>query len=425
MRSARKWLVLVSVLAVVAAACGDDGDGDGGGGGGGETGGGGIEPSVTFSEIGEGEGALELIAWHGYTEDGTTEGYEDYDWITPFEADTGCDVNVTYADTSDEMVTLMRQGGGSVYDGVSASGDASNRLIAGGDVGAVDTSLFPEFANVIAPLNPDGGTNNSHYVVDGNVYGTPYMYGPNFLMYNTEVVSPAPTSWADTFEAESPYAGSITAYDSPIFIADAAMYLMATNPDLGITDPYELDQAQFDATVDLLKTQAGIIGSYWALYTDEIDGFVDGSMVIGTAWPVNFSYAELDAPVDAAEPSEGMTGWADTWMISANAPHPNCMLQWMDWTMQADVQAEVGVYYGAAGSNVNSCDAIKTFLNDAYPGEGYDVLVDTLRYSNCGDAAFLDSLYLWKTPQVDCGDGRGEVCIDYSQWTQAWTEIRG
>jgi len=419
MRSARKWLVLVSVLAVVAAACGDDG-----GGGEGDTGGSTIEPAITYSEIGEGEGALELIAWHGYTEDGTTEGYEDYDWVTPFEDATGCQTNVTYADSSDEMVTLMRQGGGSVYDGLSASGDASNRLIAGQDVGAVDTSLFPEFANVIAPLNPDGGTNAGHYVVDGNVYGTPYMYGPNFLMYNTEVVSPAPTSWADTFEADSAYAGLVTAYDSPIFIADAAMYLMATNPDLGITDPYELDQAQFDAAVDLLTQQAGLIGSYWALYTDEIDGFVNGSMAIGTAWPVNFSYAELDAPVDAVEPSEGMTGWADTWMISANAPHPNCMLQWMDWTLQADVQAEVGVFYGAAGSNVNSCAAIGAFLVEAY-GEGSDAAVSTLRYSNCGDADFLNSLYLWKTPQVDCGDDRGEVCIDYSAWTQAWTEIRG
>jgi putative spermidine/putrescine transport system substrate-binding protein len=419
MKGARMWLASLSVLLVVAAACGDDG-GEGGDG----DGGGAIEPAVTFSEIGEGEGSLELIAWHGYTEDGTTADFEQYDWVTPFEEQTGCDVNVTYGDTSDEMVTLMRQGGGSVYDGVSASGDASNRLIAGQDVGAIDPALFPEMENVIAPLNPDGGTNTAHYIVDGNVYGVPYMYGPNFLMYNTEVVSPVPTSWDVTFEADSPYAGSVTAYNSPIFIADAAMYLMTHNPDLGITDPYELDQEQFDATVELLRQQSELIGSYWALYTDAIAGFVDGSMVIGSNWPVNLTYAELDAPVDAVEPSEGMTGWADTWMISANAPHPNCMLQWMDWTLQPDVQAEVGVYYGAAGSNVGSCDEIRSFLIDAY-GEGSDSAVDTLRYSHCGDAEFLNSLYLWKTPQVDCGDDRGEVCIDYSEWTQAWTEIVG
>ena len=417
MSKVRTWFVVLAALAVVAAACGNDDTTSGSTGGA-------IEPSKTFTKIGEPEGALELIAWAGYVEDGTSEGGEDFDWVTPFEDATGCQVNVTYGDTSDEMVTLMRQGGGTVYDGVSASGDASNRLIAGGDVGAIDTSLFPQFANVIGPLNPDGGTNNRHYVIDGNVYGTPYMYGPNFLMYNTDKVSPAPTSWDVTFESDSPYAGSITVYDSPIYIADAAMYLMAHNPDLGITDPYELSQEQFDAAVDLLKAQADMVVRPWALYTDEIDGFVDGSMLVGTAWPINLSLAELDAPVDAVIPSEGVTGWADTWMISANAPHPNCMLKWMDWTMQPDVQAEVAVWYGAAGSNTLSCDATRDLLVKFY-GKGADAAVDTVRYGNCGNVDFLDSIHLWKTPLPDCGDDRGDVCIDYSQWTQAWTEIRG
>jgi putative spermidine/putrescine transport system substrate-binding protein len=416
-KTVRTWFVVLAALAIVAAACGDDETPSG------ETGGA-IEPAKTYDSIGETEGSLELIAWAGYVEDGTSEGGEDFDWVTPFEEETGCQVNVTYGDTSDEMVTLMRQGGGTVYDGVSASGDASNRLIAGGDVGAIDPSLFPQFANVIGPLNPDGGTNNAHYVVDGKVYGTPYMYGPNFLMYNTEEVKPAPTSWDVTFEADSPYAGSITVYDSPIFIADAAMYLMAHNPDLGITDPYELSQEQFDAAVNLLKTQAPMVARPWALYTDEIDGFVDGSMLVGTAWPINLSLAELDAPVDAVIPSEGVTGWADTWMISANAPHPNCMLKWMDWAMQPDVQAEVAVWYGAAGSNTLSCDATRDLLVDFY-GKGADEAVDTVRYGNCGNVEFLDSIHLWKTPVPNCGDDRGNACIDYSEWTQAWTEIQG
>jgi putative spermidine/putrescine transport system substrate-binding protein len=417
MSKVRTWFVVLAALGIVAAACGDDDTTS-------SATGGAIEPSKTYTTIGEPEGALELIAWAGYVEDGTSEGGEDFDWVTPFEDATGCQVNVTYGDTSDEMVTLMRQGGGTVYDGVSASGDASVRLIAGGDVGAIDTSLFPQFPNVIGPLNPDGGTNNAHYVVDGNVYGTPFVYGPNFLMYNTDQVSPAPTSWDVTFEADSPYAGSITVYDSPIFIADAAMYLMAHNPDLGITDPYELSREQFDAAVELLKTQAGNVVRPWALYTDEIDGFVDGSMVVGTAWPINLSLAELDAPVDAVIPSEGVTGWADTWMISANAPHPNCMLKWMDWTMQPDVQAEVSVWYGAAGSNTEACDATRDLLVEFY-GKGADAAVDTVRYGNCGNVEFLDSIHLWKTPLPQCGDDRGDVCIDYSEWTQAWTEIRG
>ncbi len=282
-----RWLAFAGVLALVAAACGDDGT---------------SSPAQVevVDSIGTTEDALNLIAWVGYVEDGTTEGYENYDWVTPFEDQTGCDVTVKYADSSDEMYNLMTSQAGQ-WDGVSASGDSSNRLIASGAVEAVDTALFPDFADVIAPLQPDGGSDNQHYVVDGNVYGTPYMYGPNFLMYNSEVVTPAPTSWDVVFEstlngAANPYAGKITAYDFPIYIADAAIYLMTHNPDLGITDPYALTEDQLNAATDLLKQQSGMIDKYWAAYTTEIDGFANGSMVAGTAWPINLSLVEVDRP---------------------------------------------------------------------------------------------------------------------------------
>jgi putative spermidine/putrescine transport system substrate-binding protein len=406
-----RWLATLAVLALAAAACSSDS-----GAGTGSTDGGSQVPAVdVVSEIGTPEGELNLVAWNGYTEDGTN--YSSYDWVSPFEDQTGCKVNVKYADTSDEMVSLMRQGG--TWDGVSASGDATNRLIAGGNVSAIDPSLFPDFANVIGPLNPDGGTNNSHYVVDGYVYGVPWMYGPNFLMYNTDVVKPAPTSWDIVFDPDSPYAGKITAYDSPIYIADAAVYLKAHNPDLGIDDPYELTPEQLDAAVELLKGQSANVSKYWALYTDEIDGFVDGSMVAGTAWPINLTYAKADAPVAAKIPDEGVTGWADTWMLNSKAQHPNCMLEWMKYSMQPEVQATTGIFYGAAGSNVKSCDIIAKTL-----GKDGKELIDTVEYGFCGNEDFLNSIYLWKTPQETDATGTGGF-TDYSVWSQKWTEIRG
>ncbi|MBA3690268.1 MAG: extracellular solute-binding protein [Actinobacteria bacterium] len=408
MRKMSRWLAGLATLAVVGAACGNDSDTVGGDGS--------SKPTVdVVSEIGPTEGELNLIAWNGYTEDGTN--YPSYDWVSPFEDQSGCKVNVKYADTSDEMVTLMRQGGS--YDGVSASGDATNRLIAGGNVAAVDPALFPDFANVIGPLNPEGGTNNSHYVVDGYVYGVPWMYGPNFLMYNADVVKPAPDSWDITFDPSSPYAGKVTAYDSPIFIADAAVYLKAHQPDLGIDDPYELTPEQLDAAVDLLKTQSGIVSKYWALYTDEIDGFVDGSMVAGTAWPINMTYAKADVNVAAVIPEEGVTGWADTWMLNKDAANPNCMLEWMKYSMQPEVQATTGIFYGAAGSNADSCDLIAKGL-----GKGGEDLIDSVEYSFCGNEDFLNSLYLWKTPQETDAEGNGGF-TDYSVWSQKWTEVRG
>jgi putative spermidine/putrescine transport system substrate-binding protein len=391
-------LAALAVLVLVATACGSDNGSTGSGG----NGGGSEGPTVfSYDANAQGEGELDLIPWPGYTQKS---------WVKPFEDETGCQVKIKYGNTSDEMVNLMRQQGGTLYDGVSASGDATNRLIANGDVAAVDVESFPQYANVMPSLQAP-----PHNTVGGIHYGVPYMWGPNILMYNTDVVSPSPSSWDVAFETNSPYAGKITAYDSPIYIADAAMYLKTHQPDLGITDPYELTQDQFDAAVNVLKQQSDMISKYWGVYTEEIDGFESGDMVVGTAWPVNQSVLVADdkVPVASVIPSEGVTGWADTWMMSSNAQHPVCMMKWMEYTLRPEVQTAVAEYYGATPSNTASCEQLDKDLGK-----------DAANY-HCGDDEFLSKVYLWKTPLPDCGDDRGQTCVDYSAWTNAWTDIRG
>ena len=105
----------------------------------------------------------------------------------------------------------------------------------------------------------------------------PHGWGANLLGYNTAVVTPKPDSWSLVFDPNSPYKGKITAYDSPIYIADAALSLSKTQPDLGITNPYALDDTQFQAAVDLLKQQKPILNSYWSDYTKEVAGFSSGA----------------------------------------------------------------------------------------------------------------------------------------------------
>ncbi len=378
---------------------------------------GGGGPRPAGRSIGPGEGALNLIAWVGYTEDGTTAGYENYDWVTPFEKDTGCKVNVKYADSSDEMYNLMTSQAGQ-WDGVSASGDSSNRLIASSAVAAIDTSLF-DFSRRHRTAEPDDGQRQQPLRGRRPDLRRPVDVGPNFLMYNSDVVKPAPTSWDVVFETTlngqpNPYTGKITAYDFPIYIADAAIYLMAHQPDLGITDPYALTEDQLNAAVELLKGQSTLIDKYWATYTTDIDGFSNGSMVAGTAWPVSLSLVELDHPrCKQVEPSEGMSGWADTWMMSTSAPDPNCMLEWMQYSQQPDVQAEIAEYYGAAASNTAACPILRKSLEKQF---NFGDAVDTVRYGYCGDEQFLNDLWLWRTPQSP---------TDYSEWQQKWIEIRG
>jgi putative spermidine/putrescine transport system substrate-binding protein len=374
-----------------------------------------LKPAVDLGKVGgPGEGALNLIIWPGYAEDGSN--VKEYDWVHPFEAETGCKVNSKPANTSDEMVTLLRQGGGTVYDGVSASGDATLRLIANGDVAAVDPSAIPGFADVAPFLQ-----NAPHYVVNGKHYGMPHGWGGNLLMFRSDVVKPAPTSWSVVFDPTqaAAYKGKVTAYDSPIYIADAALYLKAHDPSLGITDPYELSQPQFDAAVNLLKQQRPNVGKYWSLYTDEIDNFKSGATVVGTTWPYQLNVLKGEnVPVDGIVPSEGMTGWADTWMMSAHAQHPNCMLKWMAWMITPEVQAMVAEYFGEAPANPNACK----YLDATYGSYGVKDFCTLYRVT---DQSFYGQISFWKTPLPDCGDSRGQTCVDYSIWTQKWTEIKG
>jgi putative spermidine/putrescine transport system substrate-binding protein len=384
MRS-RKILAGVASLALLAAACTSQPGASAK-----------PQPSVQAS-LGATEGALNLVAWAGYVEKA---------WVTPFETETGCKVNATLGNTSDEMVTLMKTGG---YDGVSASGDASNRLIAAGDVAAVNLALIPNYANVF-----EGLKNKPHNTVGGVAYGVPHGRGANLLMWRTDVVTTAPDSWRVVFDPNSPYKSKVTAYDAPIYIADAAVYLMATKPDLKITNPYELDDAQFKAAVDLLKQQKTIIGKYWSLYTDEVAAFSAGDTVIGTTWQVIKNVLDGDnVPVEVVLPKEGATGWSDTWMISSKAKNPNCMYAWMNYIISPAANAAATVSFGEAPISAAACaEAEKLSAGHC----------DTFHAT---DEAYFSKVYYWATPQKECGDSRGAVCKDFSEWVQAWTEIKG
>src|SRR6266404_7351578 len=270
-------------------------------------------------------GTLNMIAWEGYTQ---------AQWVKPFEKQSGCTVHPKYAGSSDEMVTLMRTGGGGQYDMVSASGDASLRLIYGKDVQAVDPSKVPDFKNFGKTFqSPPNNT------VGGKHYGISLQWGPNTLLYNTKKVAPAPTSWASIYDSK--YKGKITVPDNPIQIADAALYLMKTQPSLGIKDPYELNSSQFNAAISLLKKQKPLIKKYWALASDEISLFKNGDAVIGASWPYQTNtLIAAKAPVKDLIPKEGATGWADTWMLSAHAKDPNCAYLWLKWVSTPKVQAQ-------------------------------------------------------------------------------------
>ena len=358
-----------------------------------------------LKSLGKGEGEVSIVAWAGYIERGESD--KNYDWVTDFEKETGCKVTVKTAATSDEMVSLMNQGG---FDLVTASGDASLRLVAGKKVQPINTDLIPSWKNVDSRLQ-----NAAWHTVDGVHYGVPYQWGPNVLMYNTKVFGDkAPTSWNVVFEEQNlpdgkSNKGRVQAYDGPIHIADAANYLMAHKPDLGIKDPYELNEAQYAAALDLLKGQRKLISKYWHDAMVQVDDFKNEGVVVSGSWPFQVNLMQADKqPIASVFPEEGVTGWADTTMLHADSKHPNCAYMWMEHSLSPKVQGDVSAWFGAVPSVPAAC-------------KGNELLTDT----GCATNGFdnFDKIKFWKTPIGKCTTQA--ECVPYHRWVSDYIAVMG
>jgi putative spermidine/putrescine transport system substrate-binding protein len=210
------------------------------------------------------------------------------------------------------------------------------------------------------------------------------------------------------------YSGQITVPNNPIQIADAALYLSKTQPSLGITDPYELTQNQFNAAVTLLKQQQPLVKKYWDLASQEISLFSSGTTVVGAAWPYQTNTLVADGrKVADTIPAQGATGWADTWMLATKAPHPNCAYKWMQWATTPKVQAQQAVYFGETPANKLACP-----------------IMDTIQKGSCAayhanaPESYYNTIKFWKTPLAQCGNGKND-CVPFQQWVSAWTQITG
>lgn len=356
------------------------------------------------SSIGAGEGAVDIVAWPGYIERGTTD--PNFDWVTDFEKNTGCEVRIKTANTSDEMVALMNEGG---FDLVTASGDASLRLIAGERVQEVNTDLVPSWKRVDERLQ-----NAPWHTVDGKHYGVPYQWGSNVLMYNTEAFKSAPESWNVVFEEMTladgkSNKGRIQAFDGPIYIADAALYLMTHKPELGIKDPYELTQEQFDAALDLLRQQRQIVNRYWHDAFVQIDDFINEGVVASGSWPFQVNLLRgKDQPIASTVPKEGATGWADTTMMHVDAEHPNCAYMWLEHSINPKLQGDLAAWFGSVPVTLDACKG-NALLGD----EGCDV-------NGLGN---FERIHFWRTPQSGCATQ--ESCVPYYRWVTSYIAVLG
>ncbi|MGE3832184.1 MAG: ABC transporter substrate-binding protein [Parvibaculaceae bacterium] len=366
---------------------------------------GGAAYADALKEVGPGEGQVDIVAWPGYIERGESD--KNYDWVTDFEKKTSCKVNIKTANTSDEMVALMNEGG---FDLVTASGDASLRLISGKRVQEVNTALIPSWSTVDERLQ-----NAPWHTVDGKHYGVPYQWGANVLAYNTNVFKEAPKSWSVVFEEQNlpdgkSNKGRVQAFDGPIYIADAALYLMKKKPELGIKDPYELNEDQYKAALDLLRGQRLLVGRYWHDAMVQIDDFKNEGVAASSSWPfqVNLLIADKQ-PIASTIPEEGATGWSDTTMMHAEAPHPNCAYMWLEHSINPKLQGDLAAWFGSVPVVLSACKGNALLTDEGCSTNGLDN---------------FDKVHFWRTPVAKCAS-EPAGCVPYYRWVSDYIAVLG
>ena len=367
------------------------------------------------------EGSLDIVAWPGYIERGQTD--TSFDWVSAFEAKTGCKVNVKIAGTSEEMVSLVTSGGpqpsppgdaswpppgNAPYDLVTASGDASLGLIRAGVVMPLEMSRIPSYSTIDDRLQKGAW----HYV-DSKHFGVPYQWGPNVLMYDTDVFKKPPESWSVVFEAQrlpdgKPNRGRVQAYGSPIYLADGALYLKAQKPELGIQSPYELSEAQYTAVLELLRGQRPLVQRYWHDANVQVQDFMNEGVVASGSRPFQANTLLANkAKVATTVPVEGATGWADSTMLVTGARHPNCAYQWLEWSLSPKVQGDVAAWFGSNPVVPKACEGNELLGPEGCKANGIEN---------------FDKITFWRTPEAKC-EAHAEGCVPYDRWVTDYAAI--
>lgn len=319
---------------------------------------------------------LTMIIW---------EGYSDAKYAEPFEQANDAKISATFAGSGDEMFAAMQGSGGSSYDLVSASSDLPQRLYDAGLLAEIDTTKLTNYGKLYEQFQKP-----PYITFDDKLYGVNFAWGPTIMLYDTEAIETAPTSWTALMDEQ--YKGKISTWNYPIQIAQYAL-LLDPKPD----DPYELSDEQLARVKDLLIQQKPLVRKYWDLGGEVAELFLNKEIVIADGWSwITLQVQAEEAPVVEVTPSEGVTGWSDSWCISKNAKNYDLALKWADWMIGDDGQLGITEVMNYSITNKDVAEALPADRKTA------------LRMNDV--AAEYAKIHMWR------------FIPGYDKWVQIWNE---
>jgi len=267
-------------------------------------------------------GELNFMVWEGYT---------DTLFAKPFEDACGVKVNATYMGSSDDLVAKLRAGGAETIDLISPSSDAATAIIDAGLAAPLDLARIPSYADL-----SDGFRKLKVARKDSTVYGVPWAFGPNPLIYDTTKITKAPDSWGALWDRK--YRGKLSLQDDI-----ATLYMVAQY--LGMDDPNDPSKLYNLSDEDLAKVKAKMlelrpnVRKYWVTAGDMTQLFQSGEVVAGEGWPLMTNQLrQAKFPAGETIPKEGTTAWADHWVLTKGAKNLDAAYAWLEYTAQPFTQ---------------------------------------------------------------------------------------
>lgn len=353
----------VSLIIMILAACGDK------------------EEATTSDKKTDFKGdTLNLLTW---------EGYAEKEIISEFEKKYGVKVNATYFGSSDELIAKLRSGGGKTYDIISPSGDLSGFLVDSDMVEPLSIDQYKNYGDISDDLKLD------EMKKDGKVFGVPYVWGPNYYIYDADVVKNPPASWADIANPE--YKGKVSLSDDINNIYMAGQLLGLNKGDT--TAIYNMDEKQLQEAKQILMKWKPQIRKYWTTAGELNDLFANKEVVLAVGWPLTVKEVnDTGRNLKWAIPKEGTTGWADHLMIVKGSKNKALAELYLDYAISPEIQANTAEVTNYIPTNLKA----KEFMSE-----------DLQKATNMNEAAeMFDKIDFW------------QYVKDRDRYNEIWTEVK-
>lgn len=270
---------------------------------------------------------LNILAW---------EGYADASFTKEFEEKYGVTVKGTYFGSSDELVSKLQSGGGSSYDLITPSSDVAGYIVESGLVEPIDVDQLSAWKS-LSPVLKD----MKDVQKDGKIYGMPFTWGPDYLIYDADVIKETPTSWDLFMKPE--YKGKIALYDDISTIYLAAQMLGYDKTDQSVL--YNMTEEQLAACKAKLIAMKPQVRKNWASAGELDNLFKNKEIVAAVGWPLTpANLNKQGMNIKSVIPKEGATGWIDRLMIVKDAKNKQLAQLWLDYISQPKVMAQVAEF---------------------------------------------------------------------------------